>query len=619
MKTSDFQGNITLDRPLVEQLKTYLHEKETQVSLSILQAIHVPALPYDAQGKIKLTDAIESFSKTIHMIKTGKHFPIQSNDWEVATQQINNSLWEYSEILESCVSELFLQLQQLSFEQWKPELMIVVNNFKNMLNHRLDDSIWKIQRIEALLWEYRWCCEISEGKYVSLRKILFFWKSLLDSSLISFLNKSRSFLNIRYQGFRHRFNDYLKLKSKINESINKFKGYDVFKLLEPNAQSELQNFYELLKLWELNAKAKALPAREPIRAIRNTFSMEKSVSLFVEYYEALKDTLFNMSRKFKYDSKEFYESESDRKAVEDSLQGFRAELHTLGVMLAKYREFFLRTHPNPYVRTRWGFVEWVVSPEPKETKELLHFVYQIEYLDKLFLDLVEALKKGPDSYNNERLTKHFNEAQRILHEIGQPLTSRNMIRVRTGRLLQLLQQMDELGSFNPGVVGDVAKILAKALRADWQYNVLFDSALFHQLYEIHQKIAGEVEDRQHINRMNKFRRMTQELKEWVKTNNTLNHFKEIEADISDMKGNLQDFLAFCQRSISEMQDQSEVFIRIENTTKELLEYRYLFGQLFHELHHCGSEGKLIRNQFLFVDQYFEAIENKLHELRNNWE
>lgn len=626
MKTIDFQGIITLDRPLIEQLKNYLQEKETQVSLSLLNAIHTlprehlpPALPYDAHGQIKLTDAVEVFGKKIHKVATSKPFSVPSNDWEAATQQINNSLWEYAEVLESCVTELFLQLQQIGFEQWKPELMTTVNNIKNMLNHRLDDLIWKVRRIESLLWEYRWSCEVHEGRYVFLRKLLFFWKSLLDRSLISFLNKSKSFLNIRYQWFQQRLHDYLKLKTKIQESTNKFKGYFIFKLLEPSTQQGIQHLYELLKLWELNAKIKSLPAREPIRALRNTFSMEKSMNLFVEYYEAISDTLFDMSRKFKYDPKEMYYDEANRKIVGGSLQGFRAELHTLGVTVAKYREFFLRTHPSPYVRTRWGFVEWIVSPEPKQTKELLNFVYQIEYLDKLFLDLIEALKKGSEAYDNDHLIRHFNEAQRILHEIGQPLISRNMIRVRVGRLLHILQQMDELGSFNPDVVVDVAKVMSKSLRADWQYNVLFDSTLFHQLYEIHQKIVGEVDDRPHINRMNKFRRMTEEMKEWVKANSTLSHFKEIEGDISDMKGYLQDFLAFSQRSTSELENRSEALSRTENIARQLLQYRYLFGQFFHELHQHGPEGKLIRNQFLFVDQYFEAVESKVQELRHHWE
>ncbi|HEY4831624.1 MAG TPA: hypothetical protein VIH61_03590 [Waddliaceae bacterium] len=626
MKTIDFQGIITLDRPLVEQLKSYLREKETQVSLSILHAIHTlprerlpSALPYDAQGQIKLADAVEAFSKKIHKIGTSKPFSVSPDDWEMATRQINNSLWEYAEVLESCVSELFLQLQQIGFEQWKPELMNVVNNIKTMLNHRLDDLIWKIKRTEELLWEYRLSCEAHEGRYISLRKLLFFWKSLLDRSLISFLNKSRSFLNIRYQWFRQRFNDYLKLNLRVQESAYKFKGYQVFKLLETRVQQGIQHLYELLKLWELNAKVKSLPAREPICALRNAFSMEKSMSLFIEYYEALRNTLFDMSRKFKYDPKEIYSDEANRKTVGDRLHGFREELHTLGVTVAKYREFFLRTHPSPYVRTRWGFVEWVASPEPRQTKELLHFVYQIEYLDKLFLDLIEALKKGPSAYDNKSLTQYFNDAQRILHEIGQPLTSRNMIRVRTSRLLQLLQQMDELGSFNPDIVGDVAKIMAKALRADWQYNVIFDSTLFHQLYEIHQKILGEVDDRQHMNRMNKFLRMIEDVKDWVKTNNTLSHFKEIGVDISDMKGYLQDFLAFSQRFTSELQDRGDAVLRIESMANQLLEYRYLFGRFFHELHQHGIEGKMIRNQFLFVDQYFEAVENKLQELRHNWE
>ncbi|MFQ5730089.1 MAG: hypothetical protein ACE5GN_06990, partial [Waddliaceae bacterium] len=617
---------ISLDQPLVDQLNGYLQEKESQVSHRILHAIHPlpreslpPVLPYSTSGQVKLADAVEAFSKNVHKITTSKRPIVTSNDWEIATRQINNALWEYVEVLEGCVTELFQQLGQIGFERWHPELIKVVDVIKGMLNIRMEELGWKIQRLESLLWEYRWACEARDGKNILIRKILLFWKSLLDRSLQSYLRKSCKFLKVRYRWFGHRYGEYLRLKRKIEQSLRKFKGYHVFKSLDDGVQEGFKKIYSLLKLWELNLKSKSLPPREPVRALRSTVSVDKATELFKEYCQALKKALFERSRKFKQDSNELYYDASSRRIVREIIKGYCAEIHTLGVTIGKYRDFFLKTHPNPYVRTRWGFAEWVVGPEPSQTKELLHLVYDVERLDTLFEDLSESLEKGPLPSDSSNLARHYREIQRTLHEMGQPLASRSVMRGRAEKVLYQIQQMNELGSFNPEVVDYVGKAFAKALRVDWQYHVLFEISLFYELYAIHQGVLGPIDDRQHVNRMNKFKELIAQLQEWVKNRDTYRHIREIETDMTDMKGFLQDFLASAQRvAKDESYDQAKIQEMITEIAKQLLEYRCVLGKFFHYLHQHEPEGKLIRNQFLFVDQYFESVENKLHEIRNRF-
>ena len=108
----------------------------------------------------------------------------------------------------------------------------------------------------------------------------------------------------------------------------------------------------------------------------------------------------------------------------------------------------MKTHPNPYVRTRWGFTEWIVGPEPSQTKELLRLVWDVEGLDKLYYVLLEALDKGPAATGDE-LTQQYQEALRTLHEMSQPLATRSVMRTKGEKLLYQIQQMNELGSLRP--------------------------------------------------------------------------------------------------------------------------------------------------------------------------
>jgi hypothetical protein len=624
MKPIDFQGIISLDLVLVEQLRLYLQEKESQLSQSIANAIHplpregIP--PVLASGDLKLFEGVETFTKNIHKVSVSKYSVVAPNDWELATRQINNALWENVEVLEGCVVELFRQLGQVGFEKWNPALLKAVEAIKDMLHIRLEELGWKIPRLESLLWDYRWICEKQDGKIVFFKKTFSFWKSILDRELMTSVKKSRKLLETGYKKFVTRYTEYEVLKIKIDNTLRKFNSYQVFKSLDEANREEFRTIYRLLKVWELNLRSKSLPPREPIRALRNAYSIEKAASVFREYSRSLRKVLFDRSRKIKADSNELSFDVSSRRIVGDVVKGYRAEVHTLGAAIDKYREFYLRTHPNPYVRTRWGFAEWIVGPEPSQTKDLLSILYSVEELDKLYESLGLGLQKGPAAFDSLSMSRLYQDMEQTLHEMGQPLTSRMVMRARAEKLLDQIQQMDELGSFNPDVVEYVGKAFSKGLRADWQYNVFFDIPLFHQLYEIHQGILGPIEDRNHLGRKNKFRDLITQIEGWVRNRDTHRHVHEIETDMTDMKNYLQEFLAYVQR-IENEKDLSKVALKAHTSdiTRQLLEYRYLFGQFFHDLHQYEPEGKMIRNQFLFIDQYLESVENKLNELKLRWQ
>src|SRR5690606_38181601 len=127
---------------------------------------------------------------------------------------------------------------------------------------------------------------------------------------------------------------------------------------------------------------------------------------------------------------------------------YHAELHTLAALISNYRNFFLETHPNPYIRTKWGFSEWIVGHEPKQTKDLLSLLYDVECLDRAYTHLEASFNKGPDAYSSAHLSEQKKEMLHIVHEMGQPLTSKSIVRAKADSLVALMEQVDELGSFN---------------------------------------------------------------------------------------------------------------------------------------------------------------------------
>lgn len=622
MKPINFQGLSSPDLKLVDEMRFNLQEKETELSKSILNSIHPfpgqlipPQLPQKAKGEIKISEAIEAFSQIVHKLSLTRLPVAEKDDWELTTKQVNRALWDYAEHLEGCSVELFQQLGQIGFEKWNSSLLKAVQEIHESLYLKLEELEGKMPRLEAILRQYRSVCL---GNTSMISKIFTFWTQLLSRTLAPFIRKSRKYLEINFKFFSLRYGEYIKLSERVKDGMRKFSGYQVFRLMEESAREDFKTIYRLLKVWELNLRPKSLPPRETVRALREASSLERTTQLFNEYARLLRNALYERSRKFKSASKELYLDSSNQKILSDIIKSYRAETHTLGVTIDKYREFCLRSHPDPYIRSRWGFAEWIVGPEPEQTKELLEILYDVEELDKHYEHLLNSLNKGPAVYDNASLAKLVRETDRTIHEMARPLTSRFVMRNKSDKLLLQLQQMDELGSFNPAVVETVGSVLSRALRADWQHHVLFDIPLFHQLFAIHQGILGAMEERSHQIRMRKFKILIAQIEGWVRARDSYRHVHEIEADMMDVKGYLQDFSAHLQRIESERSLTKEFRDQIlKDVSRQLLEYRYLFGKFFYALYQYEPEGRLIRNQFLFVDQYFESQETQIADLKRN--
>ncbi|MCB1118922.1 MAG: hypothetical protein KDK65_03085 [Chlamydiia bacterium] len=591
----DFQRIAEFDEALIEQLKSYLDEREKRLREEILQAI-APELGDEATAT---KDIFGYLDKRRRLIELGSSPAPGLEPFLEAMVPVNRALWNYVEVLEGATTELFDQLWQLGLKKWAPEIFRGVKAVQNVLNLRLEAVEEQLTKLEKQLQEIK--C-LSRGRSRGWRKFNL-WRylstPLIDPALHRNVKKSLKFLSLRFQDFTKRFDAYGMLNEKIDASLEKFGSFVALKNLESNDRKVYQQLYRLLRLWELDRKTRDIAFKDIARAINHLLYHDKAIRLFRSYLNQLQEMVFESSRMFKTPKLEAYLA-----SIGESMESFQIEAKVLRRALSNYRHFLLQSDPNPYTRSRWGFMEWVVGPEPRHTKELVKLVYETQRLEEYIERILLA------ATNQQEKEDPFPEIENLLHELGQPLLSRNLIRHRVETLFGILETADELCCRKMETVVKVGEVLTKVLGIDWKHQVVHEMPLFEELYEIHMGILAAHDDVTHHQRLKKFREIIVQIEEWVKSGGTYKHSEEIEVDINDIKEQMQDFLGHLQRDVKRETD-ANIYDRYLMAQRNLLEYRYIFGEFLYHLRTMGGEGDYIRAQFLFLDQYFEAMEAHL--------
>lgn len=614
----DFQGIINLDRKVADQLNAYLEQKEAHLGRDLILIVQnyvqdpLTPSPTPPDNLIRLHDAVELFGKKIHEIEARKKQMPSQYMWQSIADQVNRLSWNYLIILEGFVTELFQQLKLIGIEYWRKELTQTVEMIKMTIMQHLEELKWMLKRMEAHLWQLRWFCEAQAGKLVCLRKLFAFSQSMIDRSLKSNLLKTKKFLSFQYQKVAHQFREFLALKEQVATSVQQLYSGMIFNHLDDDSKAKYRRLYELLKLWDLNESSKSLPQGEMIRAIRNVISPVRATGLLKDYHHLLKKELFKRALAIKTPNA-LDAGETEKYFVNEVLANLRRENASLAGTIHRFRNYMLKTDADPYSKKRWGTGSLASLAETLETIQLVELEYESERLDRYFDLLRQAIEKGGDLQETSKIEKINLEIQKTLNEMAQPLSSLQMMKRHADKVLDHIAQLSELNSFSPHVIGAVDFALSRALRYDWKYHILFDSDRFKELYNVHLGlVSSSLLDRKHVGRLGTFRRLTRQILDWIKAKATNKHIHEIELDVNDIKGYLQDFLANVQRFCKEKDFKQEEFVKqINEASYQLLEYRYVFGQFFHELRDCDADARYIRNQFLFVDQYFEAVDNLL--------
>lgn len=611
--------NIILDEPMAEQLSQYLENKESLLSAKIVEVIlQFEGLPSLSEAvnphSFRLSEAVEEFGKKISRAAQVPKNTLTKDQWRFAAKQVNQALWNYVEVLEGCVIELFQQINQIGFEQWNVDVIRAATSIKDELTHRMDDLIWAVRRLEQQLKLYRKICDIREGKWVGLRKVFYIFSRLLDRNLEPTVRKCNKYLNFHYRKFIERYTGYLQLYENVHQPMKRFSHYRVLTSMDITQQEKVKELYFLINLWEKNRKDRILQRTETVRAIRSSLSFENALILFKDYFFSIREAIFDKSRMIKKQFRLVFTDKQSKQPLIDNVNSYRAELKELKELVTHYKKFHLQTDPGSKNWFRNFFYRKCVKL-PKHFQELDELNYKIKNLETVAASFQTALECEP--HMERGLTSAIqNEVNKYLHEMGQPLASKDLMRRNAKALMQSLQSLDELASFDPNVVDFISHTLSKAMCADWKYQVLQEISLFHQIYEIHQMIFNISHERQHVNRLLKFKRILNQLEQWIKNQDTLKHAQEIDLDIQDIKAYLQDFLAYVQRLDPEdnISDDEKFEHPIGKTFQALLQYLYLFGTFFSHLNYDDPEHRLIRKQLLFIDQYFEAIDRRIQSL-----
>jgi hypothetical protein len=605
----DFQGRVDLGPKMIEHLERYLHEKESRLAHQIFNLLksgereaHEPILP--EVKFMKLSEGVEGFTKRLHLFSRSRSEIFDPEEGKNIIPEINKGLWEYTEVLEGCVTELFQQVKQVPIDRWHVSLFPVVNGLKEILIHRLEDLIWAIRRLEKPLNNFAGKFHLRTMSWMSW---IFTRKSALDPHLLQNLVQTEKVLKASYANFDRLYDEFELLSVKVEQSLEIMKRYPVLASLELPDQNLYIDLFRLLKMLELNRQTNKELTVEGARALKFLTSIDHVLRLFRLYFRELQGAFFNGSLEWKSLSEE----EGDFQEISQRLQGkvieLEEELKQFKQTMSRYRMFVLKNDPNPYVRSRWGFTEWIVGPEPEKAKKLLNLIYSTEELEALFIQFSHSLIRDPQSQEKLEHQPRM-EIEKILHEMGQPLIPRSRMHHHAERLLEALRSCDEIGSPLKGTIHYVEAVLSKAMREDWKYHILHEFNSFHQIYRLHEGLKEFFEDPAHAFRIDRFRHLFAQIQGWVEKEEIFPHVKEIELDINDMKTYLQDFLASVQRYVKEKSEPSLFDERIKKYRHQLFEYRYLFGGFFSKMMAKNQDGQQLRNQFLFVDQYFETIE-----------
>lgn len=614
MDSIDFKGILELDRSMLERFQKDLSERESKWIHPLLSLFledfslpSFPSLPLDSK-KIDFFEGIDQLVKKIGQATNQKHAKVS---YQKIVKKSNVILWEYVELIENSAIELFQQIDEVSMDRWSVSAADVVYALKELLLHRIDQLLSSIKLLQNSLKQYATIASDQKKFWFSF---LFFWKEPLDGLLTRQLAQTKQYIQKEYEKFFTLHQGYLALNMNVEAEIDRWKEFLVLPHLETNDRSLLMELYRLLKCLEISKEGNKSIQQAIIESVKNLGSLKEIHRVFRAYYKELKQFLFSMSIKLKLLCAENDSVDEGISFLVHQTEECQKELKELLQIICRYRLLLLSNDSNPYVSSRWGFSEWLVGPEPLWSKQLLDVTFSCQQLDLLFQNFLFSLKENrQEKRKKEQVYKELIDKK--LHEMRQPLISKALLQKKAEVLVEAIKAYDELGSDRLEILQELQDILSCAMRYDWKYHVLHGIPSFHRCYEIHQGLEDKIEDPAHSFRVQRLKTYFHQIEEWMAKGTVHAHLQEVDDDVYDMKTYLQEFFATVQR----LEKKEELSILLEDSLHklraQLLEYRYLFGDFLYRLVEKNKKEKLLRNQFLFADHYFESIEKLLNEVK----
>lgn len=596
----DFQRSSFLTLSVVRQLDSYVESKER-----ILSSFVSRLLFQDRNIEIdKLSDLIKIFnSSTFSPSFFRTHF--SAHEWKKNIFAINDAASDLAALLEGMCAELFEQVKLVGVAVWQPELILLFEELKDLLFHKMEDLKWMLNHLDVQFSFHQLYRQTFWQKIIYPLPFLRFG---FDRCLIERLEKKQKELVLYFQDFVNRYGIYRDVQEKIEQKLLLFSEFPIFNTLEELDQKSYKTFIRLLLFWHSNKSLKIIPEKEAAELMQESITKEQARVLFKDYYKRFESTLFAISCFIK-------NNETTTTVPHFSLEGIslkQKELLFFEETVEKYKEFLC---DNPL-----GF-------DSEQNDQDVHFLQKAFMTHEVFnchsinpikflIEMYEQFFQGISFCRPQPCSNVENEIFSFIYEMSQPLISCSSLCIVSKSLIDRLENLCELASTDREVVFFFTRVLLLAMRADRCYHVLFEMEAFHKIFTIHVGLLGDLDDRAHDNRLHQFEEFLKKIACKMEKRKTSLYYEEIKSDLNDIKGVFQDFFASLQRASNNplLFNEKTAQIVIHNAYCQLLSYRYLFGCFFLALRREKIDRKLIYNHFLFVEQYFDSIENKLQEM-----
>ncbi len=593
------------DLELFDDLKRYLDDKKEGLKTSLFLVISQsafkgdPVLTFPFTKSLSLDQTVKEFEKEIDKLPPAELKMIR---YDVIGEKISDSLISLVEILEGMSRELFEQLKYSQIDKWNSDFCENVSIAKELIHESCLELISFVKELNKALRKFY--LKILKLRPSFIEKLRVYIHQPVDPSILKSLNQCDKLLN-------HKFKEFAQNQKFINQHLTtiegltyRFQGYQAFSEFDSNKKNQFVRIWRLLQLFKIaqNDNKKSLPYIES--TIKTISPSGKTILLFKEYLARIRQLGYDLARSFRG------KREVSAQAVLCSL---RAEAQTLLNTSKEYRHFLINTDHHP---TRYGLkiFDKLFGVEARKSKELNHLCQEVDRIDHKLSDLFDA-QEGEDSRTVQEVIFQFMEIDRLITEMGQPLTSRALLSKKGDELVHKLIEVNEVTAPLAETSILVQDALIRALRIDSKFNTLLEKGDFHEIVDTHRGLFGQSLALSHLKRIKQYKRILEHLRGWSSKHELSRHSHETEADAHDIQESLQEFFhslpqKIPEGSINSFRDQ------ILDLKKQLLEERLLFAQFFYFIREHEHESRILRAELQFIDPYLEAIENKLRNFNS---
>lgn len=602
-------GSLHLTHKDLEAFRSFLDFQEGKLADGLTHAFFSydqerPITPLHGSGHFRLTKAIESIKD--HVQKLNEEKGAELDPLKTLTE-VNSDLKEYLGFLEESADELINRIDKSSLLFWNEPFREVATYFNELILHRIQDFFEVLRQLEESFLAYFAVCRKKKNLWLLFGKLFAPFASVLDGAIKRKLFRLQSRLSLYFQEFKARYAALLDLIHNSLIEERKALGYSVLNSLDEEKQEAILKLARWVFAWKLNQKKKYFKDSEMVEAVLRLKKPSAMVAFYLkEYIRALEVQLVEFSLLWKETS--LLSLRDDLKLLQEDVKFVLFLAHSLSeiVPTSHLKSKFVK---NSSPKKIFSKVFKRKPQESRQTREVSQLLQEIERLERAINQLLETVSLGPLEKDEEKLIGLKNQISDVLQEMGQPLSSKDQLLIRAHRLIELIDELDELGGTAGASRAYFTKVFNEALKADRKYQVLHEYPRFKDLYLTHKAFFPILDSNSHQERVKFLVGLEKDIDRWLKENSVQEHYEELLLDEAALQESFQAFLGLVQQQVCLASFDKEIFEQM------VLEYRFYFNSLNHLLMKSQVDGKRLRQELVFIDHYLESAEKKLSAIQ----